>query len=217
MVNATFVYVMICVTIAVILGMTALIFYRSQTVVEPTAAIVISGDKYEVGTTISVLERDSVSGIEGREVAKTTLTDENQNVIPILVEPGEYRVIVAEPGGQVLVNENVGVGKWRMVPINLPTSVVVIGSSSLADAQVAISGEERERHVVTLSAENNYRAVFYRLPGIDQLTVTHNGKVLLDQEVTIKSDKADNGHAKPVVYPLVPRYPTEEATITPAD
>jgi len=217
MVNATFVHVMICVTIAVVLAMTALIFYRSQTVTEPTAAIVISGDRYEVGATIAIQERDSVMGVDGHDVVKATFTDDNQFVTPILVEPGEYRVLVTAADGEVLVDEGVAVGKWRMALVDLPASVVVIGSSSLPDVEVVISGEGRKREVVTLSAENNYRKTFHRPPGNDQLIVTRNGKVLLDQEVTIGAKSPSGPHIKPIVYPLIPRYPTDHAESAAAD
>src|SRR6266853_2002982 len=86
MINAMFVRVMITVTIAIVLVMTALIFYRSQSVVETTAAIIVTGDKFEQGSKIVVREYDSLTSADGREVARAELTGENQNVLPILVE-----------------------------------------------------------------------------------------------------------------------------------
>ena len=185
MVNSTFVRVMICVTIAIVLAMTALIFYRSQTVVEPSAAIIVNGDKYEAGSSIVVREHEPAGGADGRDVARTTLTSDNQYVTPILVEPGEYHVTVTAPDGQVLADEILGVGNMRVMSVELPVSVVIIGNSALLDAQVVVSGENRKRELITLSAENNYRAVVFRPPGTDQVAVSHNGKVVWDQEINI--------------------------------
>ncbi len=217
MVNATFVRLMITVTIAIVVAMTALIFYRSQTVVEPTAAIVIVGDKYEQGTQIDVREYDSVTRTDGREVAKTTLTGENQNVTPILVEPGDYHLIATAPDGHLLIDQVLTTVHMRTTTLSLPTSVVVIGNSSFADAQIAVSDADDggNRLVMTLTAENNYRAAAYRHPGRGQITVTHNGKVLVDREFTVKPlESAADRRQSPIIIPLAPREVAEEADVT---
>lgn len=218
MINATFVRVMITVTIAIVLAMTALIFYRSQSVVEPTAAIIITGDKYEQGSKIIVNEYDSMTSADGREVAKATLTSENENVIPVLVEPGDYHVIVTAPDGQTLADSRVKTFFMRSTPIDLPISVVVTGNSSLSDAQIAVSGlDGNENRVVThLSAENDYRAIVYRYPGRSQITVTQGGKVLKDQEFDVVR-AVGAGRQKPILFQLAPRFTTEEADNTPSE
>ncbi len=218
MINATFVRIMITVTIAIVLAMTALIFYRSQSVVEPTAAIIISGDKYEQGSKIVVKEYDSMTSADGREVATATLTGENENVMPVLVEPGEFHVVVTSPDGQTLADTRVRTFFMRSTPISLPTSVVVIGNSSLSDAQIAVSSlDGRQDRVVThLSAENDYRAVVYRYPGRTQITVTQGGKVLKDQQFEVDRP-AGPGRPKPILFQLAPRYTSEEADNTPSE
>lgn len=217
MINALFVRVMITVTIAIVLAMTALIFYRSQSVVEPTAAIIITGDKFEQGSKIVVREYDSLTSADGREVAKTTLTGENQNVTPILVEPGEYHVIVTAVDGQTLADQRLRTFFMRSTPIDLPTSVIVVGNNSFADAQIAVSGvDDSDRVVVRLSAENDYRATVYRLTGKGQITVTQNGKVLKDQEFHVEGS-SDPSRRKPIVFYLAPRFSADEADITPSE
>ncbi len=216
MINATFVRVMIAVTIAIVLAMTSLIFYRSQTVVEPTAAIIVTGDKYERGSKIVVREFNSLTSADGREVANTTLTGENENVSPILVEPGEYHVTVTSPDDQTLADEHLRTYFMRSTPVSLPTSLIVLGNDSFTDAQIAVSGLEdsSDRVVTHLSAENDYRALVYRKPGKGQITVTQNGKVLIDRQFEVSPGRP---RQKPIIFQLAPRYSTEEADVSPSE
>ena len=75
--SALFVRVMICLTAILTLGMVSLVFYRSQSIIEPTAAVLVIGDASLDGARVAVLSNHN-------EVVASTLSDQNNYTTPIL-------------------------------------------------------------------------------------------------------------------------------------
>jgi hypothetical protein len=171
-ISPLFVKSMICLTAVLTLGMVSLVFFRSQSITEPTCAAVVTGDPSLDGATVAVFSYD-------RQIASATLSRENGYATPVLLQPGVYelQVTIRE---QLLLADKFAVQSLRYASFSLPTAVVVEGDSSMAGAVVEMSGPERPSPI-TLGPENSYTALSYHFPGKYHLTVTRNGRIIRDE------------------------------------
>jgi len=180
-ISPLFVHMMIGLTAVLTLGMVSLIFFRSQSIIEPTCAVVVIGDSSLDGATASVRSYN-------REIAATTLSEENQYTSPILLQPGVYELKVTIHG-QVLLMDKFGVEGLRYATFSLPTAVVVEGDASMAGAVVELSGPERTSSFTVLGTDNSYTALSYHYPGEYHLTVTRGGRTIRDEPLIVAAHK----------------------------
>ena len=171
---------MICLTAILTLGMVSLIFYRSQTITEPTCAVVVTGDPSLDGAIVSVFSYD-------REIATAVLSKDNQFSTPVLLQPGVYKLQVMIHD-HMLLTDKFGVQSLRYASFSLPTAVVVEGDPTLTGAVVEITGPDHSTSTV-LSADNSYAALSYHLPGKYHLTVTHDGRMIRDEPLEVAAHK----------------------------
>jgi hypothetical protein len=164
---------MIGVMIVLALGMVCLVFYRSESFVEPTAAAVVVGDESLDGTQIVVMAN-------GRKVVSAILNTQNHYATPLLLEPGVYQ-LQATHNGETLLSRTIGVANLTYITVDLPTSITVEGNDSLDGAKVELTDAPRQNTTTVLSRQNDFAASMYRLPGRYHLTVTYNGRVLRDE------------------------------------
>jgi hypothetical protein len=179
-ISPLFVRAMICLIAILTLGMVSLIFYRSQSVVEPTCAAVVIGDPSLDGATVSVFSYN-------RQIATAALSKDNQFSTPILLQPGVYKLKVMIHD-QILLADKFGVQSLRYASFSLPTAVVVEGDASMAGAIVEITGPQHSASTV-LSADNSYTALSYHLPGKYHLIVTHGGRTIRDETLEVAAHK----------------------------
>jgi hypothetical protein len=176
-ISGAFVRIMIGVMIVLALGMVCLVFYRSESFVEPTAAAVVVGDQSLDGTEIAVMAN-------GRQVVGATLNAQNRYATPLLLQPGVYQ-LQATHNGEELLSRTVGVANLTYVTVDLPTSVTVEGDVSLDGAKVELTDAQWRNSTAVLSRQNDFAAILYRLPGRYHLTVTYNGRVLRDEQIVV--------------------------------
>ncbi len=95
--------VILGVVIASALAMATFIWYRWQAVTEPTTAVIVEGDAGLAGARITV--RGTPTPIT------TTLTESNNYIAPVMLEPGLYNVMV-ELNGRSLEYRHVNVKRF---------------------------------------------------------------------------------------------------------
>lgn len=195
--SGLFVRTMIGLTVILALGMVSLIFYRSQSIIEPTAAAMVVGDSSLDGTRIVVTSN-------GAAVATASLNPENNFMTPLLLLPGAYQ-IQATCNGETLLSDMFAVSHMSYVTYDLPTSVLIEGDSTLSGAQVTLSKRSGEPSEETLAAENGYAAQMFRFAGRYHLTVKYNSHTLRDEEISLSSHR-------PVRLALTSRMDAERLT-----
>jgi hypothetical protein len=175
---------MIVLTVILALGMVSLVFYRSQSVVEPTAAALVIGDVSLDGAHVTVFAGE-------KEIASATLSADNGYRTPILLQPGLYELQVLIRGKTLLFDRFNAPG-LRCVTFALPAALVVQGNASLDGAVVQVTPERDTRETSTstvLNADNGYAAITYHSPGTFHLNVKSKDQVIRDQSITIEAHK----------------------------
>jgi hypothetical protein len=183
-ISGAFVRTMICLMVLLTLGMVCLVFYRSQSFVEPTAAAIVVGDRSLDGTEVSVM-------LNGREVVGATLTADNKYATPLMLQPGVYE-LDAVCNGERLLSQQFGVASRTFVTVDLPTTVALQGDASLDGAAVQLSGPRGGPSTVVLNPENSFAAILYRTPGRYHLNVTHNGRIIRNEQIDVAAHKPRN-------------------------
>ncbi len=168
---------MICLTAVLVLGMMSLVFFRSQSIIEPDAAVLVAGDPSFDGARVVVLSSH-------REVAAATLSEQNNFIAHILLQPGLYELEV-DLHGRVLLADQFHVQSFQYATFALPTAIIVEGDASMAGAHVQITGNGERSTAADLADDNNYTAIGYHLPGTYELTVTRYGRIINDQMLTL--------------------------------
>jgi len=190
---------MIVLTVILALGMVSLVFYRSQSVVEPTAAALVIGDVSLDGAHVTVFAGE-------KEIASATLSADNGYRTPILLQPGLYEMQVLIRG-KTLLFDRFNAPSLRCVTFALPAALDVEGDASLDGAIVQVAPERDTREASTstvLNADNGYSAITYHSPGTFHLNVRNKGQVIRDQSLTIEAHK-------PRQIFLMPRIDAEQS------
>jgi hypothetical protein len=180
-ISPVFVFSMICLTAILTLGMVSLVFYRSQSIIEPTAAAVLVGDPSLDGAEINVLDGEKL-------IAKVDLNADNQFTTPILLQPGLYRMQVSIRG-KMLLDDRFNAQALRYATFALPTALVVEGDSSLGGAVVQVTSNREEATSTVLDADNGYTAISYHMPGTFNIVVAHEGRIIRTESVTLAAHK----------------------------
>jgi hypothetical protein len=176
-----FVLSMIGLSATLVLGMVSLVFYRSQSIVEPTAAVIVNGDPSLDGAEIRVTDGDKL-------VAKVALNAANQFQTPVLLQPGWYQLRVSL-GDKTLLSKQFSAEKMHYVTFDLPTALVVQGDATMAGAVVQIFSDQEPTSSSVLDLDDGYSAISYHIPGKVHIVVAHDGRVIRDQILTLAIHK----------------------------
>ena len=175
-----FVRVAVGLSILLAASMVASLYIHWRRVQEPSTAILVVADPTWNGAKVIVTPAGDESPAHRVQV---TLDEHNQFQTPVYEFPGRYEVRVMlhdrkEWAGPVEVDRS------RMIRIDLPTFVEVIGDASLDGGQVLVSGSEGSISG-DLSQSNKFHLVIPVFGGDYSLEVTRDGKILDHSEFTV--------------------------------
>src|SRR5579862_2325917 len=140
----------------VVPAMIVQIAYRWATIHEPTTAVLFSGDGSLDGTTITVISANDPN------LKRTATLDQADGwQAPILLDPGLYHVQAIHRGHKIL-DTDCEPQRLLGVRFELPSMVIIVGDSSLADARIEIQRRSDGANAyrpgpIKLTAAEHYR------------------------------------------------------------
>ena len=171
--SGIFVHLAVAFTVALVIGMTALIWLRWHKVPEPTTGIVIYGDRSLDGAKVVVDPIGEPARTGGR--VEASLNEENNYRVTVLRYPGRYHVAVTVPGqARPIEEEEISLVSLRGALIELPTFLTIIGDDSLAGAQVMATSKTRV-FSGRFTAEDKFRISWLVPPDQYSLSVMSHG------------------------------------------
>jgi hypothetical protein len=158
--------------------MVSLIYYRWLTVQEPTATIIIGGDRSLAGAQIVLSPSPAGSVLPA-------LDNEDNYVTPVHLQPGTYHLTV-KLDDQVVFDNDIHADRLTTQEISLPTLLTITGNPAMDGAELILADPSGKRlEVDDFDSQNSYTTKWRVYPGIYHLTVIRNGITLYDNSVTI--------------------------------
>jgi hypothetical protein len=176
---------MVAAVVAVVVIVMALVYRRSITIREPTAAVVIEGDRSLDGTKVVVTEE-----APAHRSWTVLLTHDNNWKTPVLLDPGDYKITITHAGHNLRA-AGFSLERYAGWNIPLPSAVRIAGNPAVGDVVVAMTnispdpGTNSRVEPVTLNQKNEFRATAYLMPGSYHVVATHAGATVYDGKLTV--------------------------------